>query len=47
MEKTRPTRLVAPDGGFGWVATLGVSMVNVSISEVFVKFYDKFFARFR
>lgn len=25
------TRKVAPDGGWGWMATLGVSMVNVSI----------------
>jgi hypothetical protein len=28
MEK-RPTKLVAPDGGYGWVATFGVSLVNV------------------
>lgn len=24
------TRKVAPDGGWGWVATFGVSLVNVS-----------------
>lgn len=29
MQKT--TRKVAPDGGFGWVACFGVSLVNVSI----------------
>jgi hypothetical protein len=31
MEKARQTRKVAPDGGYGWVATFGVSLVNVSI----------------
>lgn len=30
MEKSRPTRMIAPDGGYGWVACFGVSMVNVS-----------------
>lgn len=31
MEKARQTRKVAPpDGGYGWVATFGVSLVNVS-----------------
>lgn len=29
MEKARQTKLVAPDGGYGWVATFGVSLVNV------------------
>lgn len=29
MEK-RQAKLVAPDGGYGWVATFGVSLVNVS-----------------
>lgn len=29
MQKS--TRKVAPDGGWGWVATFGVSLVNVSI----------------
>lgn len=27
---TKVTKKVAPDGGWGWLATLGVSMVNVS-----------------
>ena len=27
---SRQTRKVAPDGGYGWVATFGVSLVNVS-----------------
>lgn len=30
MDKARQTRKVAPDGGYGWVATFGVSLVNVS-----------------
>lgn len=25
---------VAPDGGYGWVATFGVSLVNVSILNI-------------
>lgn len=31
MEKLRAAKKVAPDGGWGWMATFGVSMVNVSI----------------
>lgn len=30
MEKLRAAKKVAPDGGWGWVATFGVSLVNVS-----------------
>lgn len=30
MEKSANTKLIAPDGGYGWVATLGVSLINVS-----------------
>lgn len=30
MEKAKQTKLIAPDGGYGWVATFGVSLVNVS-----------------
>lgn len=28
----KTTKKVAPDGGYGWVATFGVSLVNVSIN---------------
>lgn len=36
MDKVKQTRKVAPDGGYGWVATFGVSLVNVSlITSVF------------
>lgn len=31
MEKIRAAKKVAPDSGWGWVVTFGVSMVNVSI----------------
>lgn len=30
MEKIRAAKKVAPDSGWGWVVTFGVSMVNVS-----------------
>lgn len=31
----KTTRKVAPDGGWGWVATFGVSLVNVSTKVMF------------
>lgn len=31
----KPTKKVAPDGGWGWAACFGVSLVNVSIFEHF------------
>lgn len=34
MDKFKPTRKVAPDGGYGWVATFGVSLVNVSYNSI-------------
>lgn len=30
MEKIRAAKKVAPDSGWGWVVTFGVSMINVS-----------------
>lgn len=37
MQKT--TRKVAPDGGWGWVACFGVSLVNVSISITIINVF--------
>lgn len=30
MDKAANVKLIASDGGYGWIATLGVSMINVS-----------------
>ncbi|XP_065079895.1 uncharacterized protein LOC135702779 [Ochlerotatus camptorhynchus] len=34
MEKLRAAKKVAPDGGWGWVATFGVSLVNLSTRSI-------------
>lgn len=33
MEKIRAAKLVAPDAGWGWVVTFGVSIINVSSAK--------------
>lgn len=30
---------IAPDGGFGWICTAGVSMINVSFKYLFIYFF--------
>lgn len=43
----KTTKKVAPDGGYGWVATFGVSLVNVSILIfLHVTSYDLYFFSF-
>lgn len=34
MEKLRAAKKVAPDGGWGWVATFGVSLVNLATRSI-------------
>ncbi|EAA06880.5 AGAP000717-PA [Anopheles gambiae str. PEST] len=34
MEKLRAAKKVAPDGGWGWMATFGVSMVNLATRSI-------------
>ncbi|XP_055714008.1 uncharacterized protein LOC129808224 [Phlebotomus papatasi] len=34
LEKMRAARKVAPDGGWGWVATFGVSLVNLATRSI-------------
>ncbi|XP_058443025.1 uncharacterized protein LOC131425284 [Malaya genurostris] len=34
MEKLRAARKIAPDGGWGWVATFGVSLVNLATRSI-------------
>ncbi|XP_055526253.1 uncharacterized protein LOC129718981 [Wyeomyia smithii] len=34
MEKVRAARKIAPDGGWGWVATFGVSLVNLATRSI-------------
>ncbi|XP_058814199.1 uncharacterized protein LOC131678155 [Topomyia yanbarensis] len=34
MEKLKAARKIAPDGGWGWVATFGVSMVNLATRSI-------------
>lgn len=31
MDKHANIKRVAPDGGYAWIATLGVSIINVSL----------------
>ncbi|CAG9801929.1 unnamed protein product [Chironomus riparius] len=34
MDRPRPVKMIAPDGGYGWVATFGVSLVNLATRSI-------------